>query len=151
VSAPVATKGTVVVAGGSSDSHTWNLVFLQLLIEEFGYEVRNLGPCVPDELVVDTCRTYNPRMLVMSSVNGHGYADGMRTVRKLRADADTAEVAAVIGGKLGIAGPQSAERLSELVDAGFDAVFEDGPAGLTSFERVLATLPSTTLPSGAVV
>jgi methylaspartate mutase sigma subunit len=139
---PEASRGRVVVAGGSSDSHTWNLVFLQLLIEEFGYEVVNLGPCVPDDLVVESCREQQPTMLVMSSVNGHGSVDCERTIRKLRAEGDLAELPAVLGGKLGIAGPQSSAKLRELVDAGFDAVFEDGPQGLNSFSRVLETLPS---------
>ncbi|MGQ4416103.1 methylaspartate mutase, partial [Streptomyces sp. SAS_269] len=40
------TGGTpvVVVSSLASDAHTWNLVFLQLLIEESGFDVVNLGP-----------------------------------------------------------------------------------------------------------
>lgn len=37
----------VVLSTIPSDSHTWNLLFLQLLLEEHGCEVTNLGACVP--------------------------------------------------------------------------------------------------------
>ena len=39
--------GTVVVSGLASDAHTWNLVYLQLVLEEMGHRVTNLGACVP--------------------------------------------------------------------------------------------------------
>lgn len=46
----------VLVSSVSSDSHTWNLVFLQLLLEEMGHEVTNIGSCVPDDLLIEECR-----------------------------------------------------------------------------------------------
>ncbi|GAA1988425.1 hypothetical protein GCM10009738_80540 [Kitasatospora viridis] len=114
----------IVLSTVSSDSHTWNLVFLQLLLEESGYQVTNLGPCVPDSEVIEAVREIRPFAVVISSVNGHGHLDGARLVRALRADRDpgVAGVLAVIGGKLGIHGTGNAELAAELSAAGFDAV-----------------------------
>jgi methylaspartate mutase sigma subunit len=109
----------------SSDSHTWNLVFLQLYLEELGHEVINLGPCVPDELLVDQCVCQAPDLVVISSVNGHGHADGLRVIRKLRARAELAATPIAIGGKLGVSGCMSSLQLCALRDAGFDAIFDD--------------------------
>ncbi|MFE9425671.1 cobalamin B12-binding domain-containing protein [Kitasatospora sp. NPDC006697] len=143
--AQAAPNRTVVVAGGTSDSHTWNLVFLQLLLEELGFEVVNLGPCVPTELLVDECLARRPALLVVSSVNGHGYQDGIRMIGKLRERAELDSVPAVIGGKLGISGAQSTEQLAELAAAGYDAVFDDGAEGIASFRRLLDSLPQRVL------
>jgi len=124
---------TVIVSGVSSDSHTWNLVFLQLLIEELGFHVVNLGPCVPDELAVSECLARSPAMVVFSSVNGHGYQDGLRVIERLRANAELAAVPMVIGGKLGISGGESAGHVDDLLAAGFDAVFDDRTDGPSAF------------------
>ncbi|SDY88046.1 methylaspartate mutase sigma subunit [Amycolatopsis xylanica] len=145
----VAEKETVVVTSVASDSHTWNLVYLQLLIEELGYEVVNLGPCVPDELMVSECRDIDPAMVVISSVNGHGYQDGMRVVGQLReALGDTPMV---IGGKLGIAAGGDTSFLDELLEAGFDDVFEDGVRGVEEFKAFVASIPARTARRTATV
>ncbi|MFI6850365.1 cobalamin-dependent protein [Kitasatospora sp. NBC_00085] len=143
--APGPGGGTVIVSGLSSDAHTWNLVFLQLLIEELGYDVVNLGPTVPDELLESEIRAHDPALVVISSVNGHGYQDGVRVIRKLRAVPALARTPMVIGGKLGIAGGSDEARLRELVEAGFNAVFEDGRTEQGSFERFLVSLPQKAL------
>jgi hypothetical protein len=41
-------RRSIVVTSVSSDSHTWNLVSLQLLFEELGPRMSNLGACPPD-------------------------------------------------------------------------------------------------------
>ncbi|MEV6521855.1 cobalamin-dependent protein [Longispora sp. NPDC051575] len=130
----------VIVTGTASDSHTWNLVYLHLLLEELGHRVANLGPCVPDELMVAECRRRRPALIVLSSVNGHGLTDGARVVELLRACPELAGTPIVIGGKLGIAGADNARHSHTLLDAGFDAVFEDG-AGLGLFRSFVAALP----------
>ncbi|MFI0743411.1 cobalamin B12-binding domain-containing protein [Streptomyces sp. NPDC021100] len=139
--APAGRRQTVLVSGLASDSHTWNLVFLQLLIEELGYDVVNLGPCVPDELLVRECRERTPALLVVSSVNGHGHQDGVRVIRKLRAEPGLAELPAVIGGKLGITGGEGTDHVAELMEAGFDSVFEDGAQEIASFRRFIGGIP----------
>ncbi|MEV7398778.1 cobalamin-dependent protein [Streptomyces sp. NPDC091267] len=139
-----ARRGTVVVTTVASDSHTWNLVFLQLLVEELGYEVMNLGPCVPDQVLVDACRENAPDLVVISSVNGHGHQDGLRVIDALRACDELASVPVVIGGKLGVAGQQSDAAIGELISAGFDAVFDDASTATGEFSRFVGTLPRVT-------
>jgi methylaspartate mutase sigma subunit len=135
----------VIVSSVASDSHTWNLVFLQLLIEECGYDVVNLGPCVPDDLLVAACLDRDPEMVVISSVNGHGYQDGMRVIELLRDRTELAETPVVIGGKLGTDGPEGVSRVLELTRAGFDAVFEDGQDPVAGFRSFLDTRPQARL------
>ncbi|MGW4162382.1 cobalamin B12-binding domain-containing protein [Streptomyces sp. NPDC004788] len=118
----------VLLTTGSSDAHTWNLVHLQLFLEEHGHSVLNLGPCVPERLLVDTARMTSPDLVVLSSVNGHGHQDGLRAARALRADEDTQGIPMVIGGLLGISPDGAEERRAELLAAGYDEVYADGTA-----------------------
>ena len=126
---------TVLLSTVSSDAHTWNLVFLQLLLEEHGHRVVNLGPCVPDDHLLAVARDLRPDAVVISSVNGHGHLDGARLIRALREDAELAAVPVIIGGKLGIDGAGDRDRVQDLLDAGFDAVVTEGSAtgSLTDF------------------
>jgi methylmalonyl-CoA mutase cobalamin-binding subunit len=130
-----------LVTSVSSDAHMWNLVFLQLLLEERGGDVVNLGICVPDEVIIDECLRSRPDVVVVSTVNGHGHIDGLRLIRKLRAVPELADVKIVIGGKLGVKGAENAKYGEELVANGFDAAFESG-AGLADFERFLGSIRS---------
>ena len=141
-SSPARTGGgrTVIVTSMASDAHTWNLVFLQLLIEELGMSVVNLGPCVPDDLLVAECLDRQPQMVVISSVNGHGYQDGLRVIARLRAQPRLAGLPVVLGGKLGISGGESDEHIQHLLAAGFDAVYEDRADGPASFRGFVAAL-----------
>jgi methylaspartate mutase sigma subunit len=145
-----ATPATVLLSGVSSDSHTWNLVYLELLLRERGHRVNNLGACVPDDLLVRACLRDRPDVLVVSSVNGHGAGDGERMVRTLRAVPVLATLPAMIGGKLGTRGHTGAtDRHRRLTSAGFDDVFE-GPDSLPRFldhlgrcrPRALTTVPT---------
>lgn len=132
-------RPSILVTGTASDSHTWNLVLLQLFLEELGYPVANLGACVTQELLVRGCRRHRPETVVMSSVNGHGYRDGLAAVRRLRAEPDLAGLGVVIGGKLGVDGVRSREERRRLLAAGCDAVFDDGDLG--ALQAYLAALP----------
>jgi len=144
---PAPTGLTILLTGVASDSHTWNLVFLQLLFEESGHRVVNLGPCVPPDLLVSSCRDERPDLVVMSSVNGHGVPDGLRAVQALRRAADLAELPTVIGGKLGIAGVPGAAEVRQLLEAGFDAVFTDAD-GMQPLDAFLAALAERLVPAG---
>lgn len=130
---------SVVVTTVSSDSHTWNLVYLQLALEELGHRVLNLGACVPDELVVAECRRARPDLIVVSSVNGHGSRDGMRLIGRIRACPELTDKPVVIGGKLGIVGPGGHRSRDQLRAAGYDEVFEEG-TGMAAFEALLDRL-----------
>jgi len=129
----------ILVTSVASDSHTWNLIYLQLLLQEQGHRVRNLGSCVPAAMLLTECLRQQPDLVVISSVNGHGHLDGMAAVRTLREQPRLAAMLVVIGGQLGIAGPGGQRRRHELTAAGFDAVFE-GAAGLPAFRRYLSGL-----------
>jgi methylaspartate mutase sigma subunit len=129
---------TVVVSSTASDSHMWNLVYLQLLLEEMGHTVVNLGMCVPPELLIEQCRRVAPDLVVVSSVNGHGFNDGMLLGPAVRAHRDLSAVPMVIGGKLSTDGEQSAMRRQLLRDAGFDHVFDDG--NVAAFQAFIRTL-----------
>src|SRR5262249_3646935 len=94
---PVAGGLSVMVTSVSSDSHTWNLVFLQLALEELGHRVVNLGACVPDELVLAGCLRVRPDLVVVSSVNGHGFRDGTRLIGRIRGCPELAATPVVIG------------------------------------------------------
>jgi methylmalonyl-CoA mutase cobalamin-binding subunit len=122
----------VVVSGIPSDSHSWSLVFLQLLLEEHCCAVTNLGPCTPIELVVQTCLDQRPDALIVSTVNGHGHIEGRELIEAVRRHPSLARMTAVIGGKLGTLGPGNVRFASPLLDAGYDAVFAEGdrPQGL---------------------
>ncbi|MCB5163540.1 cobalamin B12-binding domain-containing protein [Streptomyces bambusae] len=131
----------ILLTGTASDSHTWNLVYLQLFLEELEHRVVNLGPCVPDDLLAAACRRHGPGLVVISSVNGHGYRDGLSAVRRLRGEPGLGAVPVVIGGKLGVAGAQDPERAALLRAAGCDAVFDDGDVtALRDFVTALEAL-----------
>ncbi|MFF0410659.1 cobalamin B12-binding domain-containing protein [Kitasatospora sp. NPDC004745] len=128
----------------ASDSHTWNLVFLQLLLEELGHRVTNLGACVPDGLLLAECRRIEPDLIVISSVNGHGHQEGLRVIPALRACPELRTTPTVIGGKLGIAGADDPDRERTLLEAGFDAVFEEG-GSVAGFREFVGGLRSRVL------
>lgn len=130
----------IVVTSLASDAHTWNLVFLQLVLEELGHRVVNLGACVPDDLLVSECARHAPDLVVVSSVNGHGFHEAKRVIAKLRAEPVLAATPVVVGGKLGIDGPGGQDRAATLTAAGYDAVFEDA-GSIAAFRAFLARLP----------
>ena len=123
----------VIVTGLSSDAHTWNLVYLHLLLEELGCRVTNLGGCTPDEIIVRECLARRPDLLVIGSLNGHGAQDGLRLIEAIRAHPALVTTPVAIGGKLDVVGGSNA---AALLAAGFDAVFEDA-GGLAPFRSFL--------------
>lgn len=130
----------VLVSGLASDAHTWNLVFLQLLIGELGYAVVNLGPCVPDDLLVAECLELRPVLVVISSVNGHGYQDGLRLIRRLRDTEQLAGLPVVIGGKLTTSGSRNDRLAGDLLAVGYDAVFDDSTEAVAAFQRFVGSV-----------
>ncbi|MCF1596020.1 cobalamin B12-binding domain-containing protein [Streptomyces muensis] len=131
---------TVLITGTSSDAHTWNLVYLQLLLEEWGRRVVNLGPCAPDELVLASALEHDPGLIVVSSVNGHGFHDGLRLIRVLRSHPRLAATTIVIGGKLGVDGLRNVGQVRRLTEAGYDRVFDDGD--MADFRALVSRLPA---------
>ncbi|WP_222928308.1 cobalamin B12-binding domain-containing protein [Cellulomonas telluris] len=118
-----------------SDSHMWNLVYLQLLLEENGGDVVNLGACTPVRDVVEKVRSGRPDLLVLSSVNGHG-AHGARVLRAALQAASGAAVPSVAGGKLTTAESDNDRVRRELLAAGWTDVFT-GDDAVPRFVRFL--------------
>lgn len=116
----------IVVSALSSDAHTWNLVFIQLLLEELGHNVLNLGACVPDRVIADYCRAARSDLLVVASINGHGMPDGISLMNTLKEYPDLASMPVVIGGMLSTPGADNGHCL---LAAGFDAVFDNSAGG----------------------
>lgn len=137
----------VLLATTSSDAHTWNLVFLQLLLEENGFEVINLGSCVPDELLIDCARRERPDTIVISTVNGHASSDGVRMVQAIRNQPDIAHLPMVIGGKLGTSPASSHDSAHALANAGFDVVFTEDADPEILAERLNGLPPAHSRPA----
>lgn len=122
---PDRTRLRFIVTTIPSDSHTWNLVFLQLMLEGMGHEVVNLGACVPTDVLIEECRLRRPDAVVVSSVNGLANIEAPAIIEALRGsgDGDLAGLPVIIGGKLGILGVENQRYGEQLRSAGFDAVF----------------------------
>ncbi|MFJ7627789.1 cobalamin B12-binding domain-containing protein [Streptomyces sp. NPDC097595] len=128
----------ILLSGTASDSHTWNLVYLGLFLEERGHDVVALGPCVSPRLLTAACRRHAPDAVVLSSVNGHGYRDALAAVRALRAEPELAALPVAVGGKLGTAGHSREDEAARLRAAGCDAVLGDGAGDLDTLCAFLA-------------
>src|SRR5689334_20592294 len=100
-------KPKTILSTLPSDSHSWNLVYLQLLLEELGHEVINVGTCVPIDLLIKKCHQDQPDNVVISSVNGHGHLDGVEMMRAMKKYPMLKNIRVVIGGKLGTQGCDS--------------------------------------------
>ncbi|WP_306361350.1 cobalamin B12-binding domain-containing protein [Nocardia sp. CC227C] len=117
-----------------SDSHLWNLVYLQKLLEEYGARVRNLGTCTPTGEVIRALREDRPDLLVVSSVNGHGF-HGARVLLSA-VHSDGLAVPCVVGGKLTTAVSDDDRVRRELLDAGYLDVFT-GDDAIARFRGLL--------------
>lgn len=134
-------RPSIVLTGLPSDAHTWNLVFLELFLQEQGHDVNNVGGSAPIDAVVAACRRQPNSCLVVSTVNGHGVGEGLELIQAVRAEPDLERIRAVIGGKLTVTGRPQQESITRLVDAGYDAVFtEFRPAEFTQSLHAGSTL-----------
>ncbi len=106
-----------------SDSHNWNLIYMQLLLEENGFNVINLGACTAYEVVEEKCMNIFPDILVVSTVNGHGYLEGKELIGKVRTIPSMEGTPAYIGGKLSTDKNMSYIYAMELEMAGYDKAY----------------------------
>jgi methylaspartate mutase sigma subunit len=114
---------TAVLTTIPSDSHSWNLVFMQKFLEEMGLKVINLGTCVPYEEVTSACLTHKPDYLVVSSINGHGYLDGLELGKVVSDNFAHPYMKMIIGGKLHINAEHLISHINDFYKVGFDAVY----------------------------
>ena len=131
------TKPTAILAGTPSDSHTWNLLFVQLLLEENGWSVTNLGACVPVAMLLDESLRQPPDMIVISTVNGHGAQDARQIIEAVRAQPSLSRVPVFLGGKICVSEERERAAVGELSAAGYDAVLV-GDDAVPVFRSVLA-------------
>lgn len=106
-----------------SDSHTWNLVFLELFIEELGHKVMNLGACVPTDLLLEKANAHRPDIIVVSSINGHANIEGVALAKAIKSCDRLRDTHLIIGGKLGVKGKADVGYIKKLTSAGFHAVY----------------------------
>lgn len=128
-------KPLALLTGVRSDSHTWNLAFLDLYLSEHGFDVLNLGATTSCDDVVRKVTQKNPDLLVVSSVNGHGLIEGREIAAALRAHSLT-YLPKVIGGLLSTDPSEEASVRAALQDEGYDAVFA-GPESIADFSAYL--------------
>lgn len=117
-----------ILTGTRSDSHTWNLVFMELWLQEQGLQVTNLGSCVPVEEIVAACQSLRPELLIVSTVNGHGGIEGQDIAHGLRESKLLDQLHTVIGGKLATRPEREPALVKALLTAGFDQVLIDDDA-----------------------
>lgn len=108
-----------------SDSHNWNLIYMQLLLEENGFEVINLGACTTYEEVEQACLNIVPEIVVVSTVNGHGYLEGKTLIEKIKSIAKMKDIPVYIGGKLSTDKNMSYQYSVELEEAGYTGVYPE--------------------------
>ena len=106
-----------------SDSHQWNLVFMQLFLEENGLEVINLGPNVPYDLLETSCLEHQPDLVIVSTVNGHGYIEGKELINRIRQTDGMNGKPVFMGGKLSTDVNLSYLYAMELEQAGYKKVY----------------------------
>ncbi|MGQ7270042.1 cobalamin-dependent protein [Marinobacter nauticus] len=133
----------ILITTVQSDSHTWNLIYIQLVLEELGATVTNLGSCVPIEASVSEIGSCNPDLVIVSSVNGHGYYQGMELIKHARSVLAGRLPPIVIGGKLSTNTETNATIETDLVSAGYNAVFL-GDEAIADFKNYLSSISNST-------
>lgn len=132
-------RGTAVIGTIPSDSHTWNLVYLQWVLKEHGFEVWNLGCCTAMEEFIRVVAQVQPDFAAVSTINGHGVLEGPELARSFRENLLTRLIPLVIGGRLGCEGEAPADLAEKLRAAGFTEAFlgEDDGMRLSAFLQAL--------------
>ena len=128
-----------VLSTVESDSHMWNLVYMQLVLEECGYKTLNLGCCVSEEETIKAVKNYAPALVVISTLNGHGYIQGKKLIEKYRKDLGSCSPTIIIGGNLSTQVSSSAALREDLMKAGYDGVFT-GSESIEAFHSFIEKL-----------
>jgi methylaspartate mutase sigma subunit len=129
----------VLLGSTPSDSHTWNLVYIQLVLEEYGLGVENLGACLPVATLVEACLREPRDLVVLSTIAGHGYNEAVTIIEALRAHRELARTRVVIGGMLSTDGSQDSAATADLLRRGFDGVYV-GERAMLDFRSLLASM-----------
>lgn len=130
------TRPAAVLAGPPADAHTWNLIYLEMLLEENGYSVTNLGPNVHHDTLFETLSYASHDLVVISCLNGSIKQEGLALMQK-RTTHGIGEELFVIGGVLHEE-EDTPEVRQHLQQAGFTDVFINEPDA-TRFTRFLTS------------
>ncbi|MER5949922.1 cobalamin-dependent protein [Streptomyces sp. NPDC001904] len=133
----------IIVGTVASDSHMWNLVYLDLALRELGCTTQVLPVCTQASHYLDAARTQAPDLVLVSTVNGHGVSDAVRLADNLRTAPELAAVAFAVGGKLTTSGHLPDDDLARLDDAGYTFIEQadetsDTPAELRRIVQEIA-------------
>lgn len=89
-------KGTVVIATVKGDIHDIGKNIVRVLLENYGYEVIDLGKDVPPETVVDAAKTHNARLVGLSALMTTTVPAMAETIVQLRESCPDTKI--VVGG-----------------------------------------------------
>lgn len=134
----------VVLTGTPSDSHTWNLVFIELFLQENGCKVLNLGACVPICTVSQALEESPVDLVVISSINGHLFQDALGMITALQTRSLSYLPPLVVGGKIGISMKEATFQKRKLIKVGYQDVFIERDS-LPRFGKYLHTLKNAKL------
>lgn len=119
-------RPTFLVSTIGTDSHTFNILYIELFLKEFGFNVVNLGPCVPAMMTIQAARDIQPEAIVLSSINGHGLIEGKDFILQARKVLGGKLPPVVIGGQLSTNDMDTSNIRQILKEAGFHEVFCGG-------------------------
>ncbi|EPJ43313.1 MAG: hypothetical protein OFPII_42450 [Osedax symbiont Rs1] len=112
---------------------------MQYLLTEKGYQVKNLGPCTPAAMVLKAIASEHYDLIVVSTVNGHGYLEAPSLAQAIRS-VESYSHKLIIGGKISTDNSAKSVQIktANLLFSGFDAVFDDSDSDIfDQFEKFL--------------
>jgi methylaspartate mutase sigma subunit len=131
----------IILTGTPSDSHIWNLIFMELFLQERHYRVHNLGACVPTTHLQDALKKLPCDLVVISSINGHLFQDAIKIISSFPKHSFSSLPPFILGGKMGIVQKDAAFQKRKLLKLGYDGVFIEKNA-LENFAQYLDRLAS---------
>ncbi len=127
---PSAVKGTVILATVKNDIHDIGKNIVKVMLENYGYQVVDLGKDVPPELIVKTAVERDLRLVGLSALMTTTVPSMEETIRQLRAAKPDVKV--VVGGA--VMTQEYADRI------GADAYAKDAMETVRYADRVFGEL-----------
>jgi methylaspartate mutase sigma subunit len=128
----------VILATIPSDSHCWNLVFMELFLKEQRFDVINLGPCTPFELILECTLKNTVSAIIISSVNGHAFLEAERLIKMIRKNVPY-DIPVYLGGKLSTDMKKAEFYAKELENAGYTKAYSEND-DMSDFKAQLKSL-----------
>ena len=115
----------IIVCTTPSDSHMWNLVILDLFLQEKDFNVLNLGSNTPFKAVLESLDTFCPDLVIVSSLNGHLLQDGVEMMRYIQSHKGYVPCSFVAGGRASTDPKNMLFISKKLKSYGFEETFFD--------------------------